>query len=63
MCLNILSDCVDWTRVTSEHSAEGICAELSPEDPDVSCISLESFLYPSDYNNEPLDGQVCLILW
>lgn len=58
VCLDILSECVDWSRVSMEHTAESICAGLSPEDPDVSCISLESFLYPSDYNIERLDGQV-----
>ncbi|XP_017768615.1 PREDICTED: reversion-inducing cysteine-rich protein with Kazal motifs [Nicrophorus vespilloides] len=58
VCLNILSDCVDWSRVPVKHSPETICAMLSPEDPAVSCISLESFLAPSGNTYESIDGQV-----
>lgn len=59
VCLDILSQCVDWAQVAQEHSAESICAGLSPEDPDEACISLESFLRPADSGYERIDGQVC----
>ncbi|XP_044253007.1 reversion-inducing cysteine-rich protein with Kazal motifs [Tribolium madens] len=58
VCLDILSKCVDWTRISPEHSAETICASLSPEDPNVSCIRLQNFLYPSETSIERISQQV-----
>lgn len=58
VCLDILSKCVDWTRITPEHSAETICAGLSPEDPTVSCISLQKFLHPSEHGYQRINDQV-----
>nr|XP_022911269.1 reversion-inducing cysteine-rich protein with Kazal motifs [Onthophagus taurus] len=55
-CLEILSQCVDWEQVSTEFSAETVCSTLSPEDPNVSCISLENYFYPSE--NNYLEGQI-----
>lgn len=57
VCLEILSQCVDWSELSSEHSPESVCAGLSPGDPDVSCVSLDSFLEPAD-GYRRIDGQV-----
>lgn len=58
VCLDILSLCVDWNRVSMEHTPESICATLSPEHPDVSCISLQNYLYPAENPYQPTGGQV-----
>ncbi|XP_049826537.1 reversion-inducing cysteine-rich protein with Kazal motifs isoform X2 [Aethina tumida] len=64
-CMEILSECVDWSRlysnphskVTPRHSAESICDTLSPEDPTASCIRLQDYRIPSEYNQR-ITGQV-----
>lgn len=58
VCLDILNKCVDWTRIPPNHSAETVCANLSPEDPNVSCINLDNFLTPSDNNYNRITEQV-----
>lgn len=58
VCLDILSHCIDWNRVSSDHSPESICATLSPEHPDVSCISLQNYLFPAENPYHPSDGHV-----
>ncbi|XP_074032082.1 reversion-inducing-cysteine-rich protein with kazal motifs [Leptinotarsa decemlineata] len=58
VCLDILSQCVDWTRVSPEYSAESICETLSPEDPDDSCVELDHYLTPSSYEFSRITGQV-----
>lgn len=58
MCLDILSHCIDWNRVSNDHSPESICATLSPEHPDVSCISLQNYLFPAENPYHPSDGHV-----
>lgn len=57
VCLEILSQCVDWSGVSQEHTPETVCAGLSPADPEMSCISLDSFLEPADGYGMS-DGQV-----
>ncbi|XP_044737825.1 reversion-inducing cysteine-rich protein with Kazal motifs [Chrysoperla carnea] len=47
-CYNILSQCMDWSRIPSEYTAASICAKLSPDDLNDPCISLQPFLEPSD---------------
>lgn len=58
VCLDILSKCVDWSKISSEHSADTICANLSPDDPNTSCIHLENFLHPSDTSYHRINEQV-----
>ncbi|KAJ8956628.1 hypothetical protein NQ318_013982 [Aromia moschata] len=56
ICLDILSECVDWTRLSLNYSAESICGSLSPDDPSVSCVRLQNYLKPSTYPR--ITGQV-----
>nr|CAI5868539.1 unnamed protein product [Callosobruchus analis] len=58
VCLQILTDCVDWTRLSPIYSAHSICEGLSPEDPDVSCLRLQKYLYPSTYKHSRITGEV-----
>ncbi|KAJ3624085.1 hypothetical protein MTP99_017736 [Tenebrio molitor] len=58
VCLDVLSQCVDWAQMFPHHSAETICAGLSPEDPNVSCIRLQNFLYPPDNGYRRINEQV-----
>ncbi|CAH1116210.1 unnamed protein product [Phaedon cochleariae] len=58
ICLDVLSQCVDWTQVSPVYSAESICEKLSPEDPDESCVSLQTYLKPSSYEFSRITGQV-----
>lgn len=58
VCLDILSQCVDWTRLSPVYSAESICENLSPEDPNTSCIKLQSYLSPSAYTYPRVTGQI-----
>lgn len=58
VCLNILSQCVDWTRISPIHSADSICEKLSPDDPNISCIRIENYLDPSSYEFSRITGQV-----
>lgn len=54
-CLNLLSHCVDWNQVSEDYDPVSICSNLSPDDPEVSCVSLDDFLGPA---NVEYDGQV-----
>nr|CAD7570965.1 unnamed protein product [Timema californicum] len=47
-CLDLLSECLDWTRMSGGHTAVSLCLRLSPDHPDTPCISLKQFLQPSD---------------
>ncbi|CAH1106670.1 unnamed protein product [Psylliodes chrysocephalus] len=58
VCLDILSQCVDWTRVSPIHSPESICENISPEDPNDSCVRLQTYLNPSSYQSSRITGQV-----
>ncbi|KAJ8968089.1 hypothetical protein NQ317_005572, partial [Molorchus minor] len=58
VCLDILSQCVDWTRISPHLSADSICSNLSPDDPNVSCIRLRDYLSPSTYKYPRITGQV-----
>ncbi|KAF7265647.1 hypothetical protein GWI33_020949, partial [Rhynchophorus ferrugineus] len=58
VCLQILTECVDWTRISPIHSPESICDSLSPEDPNMSCIRLDDYLYPSTMTYPKISGQV-----
>lgn len=57
-CLDILSHCVDWTRVPVAYSPESICSTLSPASPDASCITLQHYLQPSENTYQRIDAQV-----
>lgn len=58
VCLEILSQCVDWSKMSSDHTPKSICATLSPKNPDASCITLDNFLQPPDNPYWRIDGQV-----
>ncbi|CAH2005399.1 unnamed protein product [Acanthoscelides obtectus] len=58
VCLQILTDCVDWTKLSPIYSAHSICEGLSPEDPDISCLRLQRYLYPSTYKHSRITGEV-----
>lgn len=47
-CYEILSKCMDWTRLESGHTAASICSKLSIEDSTAPCVSLKPFIEPSD---------------
>ena len=47
-CFDILSKCMDWTRMkTADMEPSKICSQLSP-DPNAPCISIKPYLEPSD---------------
>lgn len=46
-CYSILSHCMDWTKVDGDENAATLCEKLSPDSPDVPCISLQNFMEPS----------------
>ncbi|XP_030760700.1 reversion-inducing cysteine-rich protein with Kazal motifs isoform X2 [Sitophilus oryzae] len=58
VCLEILSQCVDWSRISPVYSAESICDSLSPDDPNMSCIKLHEYLYPSAITYQKISGQI-----
>uniref|UniRef100_A0A1I8Q6R9 Reversion-inducing cysteine-rich protein with Kazal motifs n=2 Tax=Stomoxys calcitrans TaxID=35570 RepID=A0A1I8Q6R9_STOCA len=47
-CYEILSECMDWTRMNTSLNADAICARLHPEGEGVPCISLRPYLEESD---------------
>ena len=47
-CYDLLSQCMDWSRMPAGHNAASLCSLLSPHNPDTPCISLRAFLEPSD---------------
>lgn len=48
-CYEILSKCMDWTRLETRHTPESICAKFSLEETaEHPCISLKPYLEPSD---------------
>ncbi|GFG31799.1 hypothetical protein Cfor_04236 [Coptotermes formosanus] len=47
-CYELLSQCMDWSRMPTGHNAASLCSRLSPDNPDTPCISLKAFLEPSD---------------
>lgn len=47
-CYSILSHCMDWTKVDGDENAATLCEKLSPDSPDVPCISLQNFMEPSE---------------
>lgn len=58
ICLDILNECMDWSKMPSEHTAESLCSKMSPEDPNMPCISLQNFLEPSEQGYNALEHQV-----
>lgn len=50
-CYEILSECMDWTRMRLALNADSVCARLSPSD-DVSCVSLRPYREESDVPKE-----------
>ncbi|KAG8279611.1 hypothetical protein J6590_100929, partial [Homalodisca vitripennis] len=57
-CFNLLSQCMDWTRMPADTSAASICSRLSPDNPNTPCVSLEPYLEPSDQPYSPPSDQV-----
>lgn len=48
-CFEMLSQCMDWSRMPAGHTAASICSRLSPDNnPSIPCISLKPFLEASD---------------
>lgn len=45
-CYDLLTKCIDWTRMETRHTAESICARFSIEE--TPCISLKPYMEPSD---------------
>lgn len=66
-CFNLLSQCIDWSRMPADTSAAAICSRLSLENPNTPCVSLEPFLEPSDqpyspprdHVTQPCKGEPC----
>lgn len=47
-CFEILSECMDWTRMNTTLNADAICGRLHPEGEAVPCLSLRPYLEESD---------------
>lgn len=45
-CYDLLTKCIDWTRMETRHTPESICERFSIDE--TPCISLKSYLEPSD---------------
>ncbi|CAG9767452.1 unnamed protein product [Ceutorhynchus assimilis] len=58
VCLEILSQCADWSRISPIYSADSICKSLSPDDPNMSCIRVIDYLSPSPIKYPRISGQV-----
>ncbi|XP_050297871.1 reversion-inducing cysteine-rich protein with Kazal motifs [Anthonomus grandis grandis] len=58
VCLEILQQCADWSKLSPIYSAERICETLSPEDPNSSCVRVDDYLRPSNNNYPRITGQV-----
>ena len=53
-CIEILTNCVDWSAVIG-HNAATICAKISPPKADMPCVSIRPFLEdPREQNELPL---------
>ncbi|XP_050337513.1 reversion-inducing cysteine-rich protein with Kazal motifs [Bactrocera neohumeralis] len=50
-CYEILSECMDWTRMRLALNADSVCARLSPNE-DVPCVSLRPYREESDVPKE-----------
>ncbi|KAL1465568.1 hypothetical protein WDU94_005125, partial [Cyamophila willieti] len=46
--MDLLRECLDWHRMPPGHSAASVCSRFSPDDPNAPCISLGTFMEPSD---------------
>uniref|UniRef100_A0AAR5QAX4 Kazal-like domain-containing protein n=2 Tax=Dendroctonus ponderosae TaxID=77166 RepID=A0AAR5QAX4_DENPD len=58
VCLEIISQCADWSRLEPMYSAERICESLAPEDLGSSCIQINDYLAPSADNYPRISEQV-----
>ncbi|KAL1497373.1 hypothetical protein ABEB36_008354 [Hypothenemus hampei] len=58
VCLEILKQCTDWSRLSPIYSAEKMCQSLSPDDPGVSCIKVNDYLAPNAVTYPIRTGQV-----
>lgn len=47
-CYEILSECMDWSRVNTAINVDAICSQLHPEGEEGPCVSLKPYLEPSD---------------
>ncbi|XP_033097342.1 reversion-inducing cysteine-rich protein with Kazal motifs-like [Anneissia japonica] len=48
-CVEILTQCINQESLEAGASIQDMCDILSPADEDVPCISLQDYLYPSEY--------------
>lgn len=49
-CVEILTDCVNWERIDSDHSADSLCTMLNAQDDHSKCIRLHHFLESGPLN-------------
>lgn len=47
-CYDILSRCMDWTRMSSGLTVVSLCSRLSSDDDTVPCVSIKPYMEPSD---------------
>lgn len=47
-CYNLLTKCIDWSRMETRHTAESICARFSVDDTPDACVSLKPYMEASD---------------
>lgn len=63
-CYDLLSKCIDWTRMETRHTPESVCAKFSVDSDNTSspCVSLKPYLEPSDSpkNGWPVNHQIIL---
>lgn len=57
VCMQILTECADWSRLPLNYSAEKICESLSPDDPNTSCIKANDYLAPAATNYPRITGK------
>lgn len=53
-CYDLLTECIDWSRMETRHTPQSICTRFTVDSDDLSmpCTSLKPYLQPSDLVNE-----------
>lgn len=53
-CYDLLTECIDWSRMGTRHTPQSICARFTvdSDDPSIPCTSLKPYLQPSDLATE-----------
>lgn len=57
-CYEMLTECIDWSRIPPGQTVTSLCGKLSPGDQTSPCVSLRPFLEPSDAGYAPPGHQV-----